>query len=564
MSLVLQSSPARNPGKNLAKNPGKSPKPTLSIRTRLLALALIAVVPLMVDRARRIETDRAERIAALSEDARALARQGAESQRELIIAVKSVVQVVARAYASLASSSETCSRFLADATSDAPWIAGLSIIGGNGRVICSTAPKTVGLDVTDRPYFLKAMQEKSLIVSAEAVGRARGAVGMIAAVPTRAEDGSVTGVITAGFELQWIDRVADEVARRRGAMMLIVDQTGTVLAAEPNDANWLRKKLDAPDLLREVSAREDGLAAALGPDGVRRSFGFIRLPNTSAFLAVGLDEAEMLRRVDREMRLAYLQFALIGAFVLFGVWFGGEHTIVRPLRALARMAVHVGHGNLSVRASHRRWAAEFAPLTSALDAMAQRLTAREEELKVANAHLDQLARLDSLSGLTNRRGFDAKLDAEWSLSAESGEPLALVMIDVDHFKAFNDRYGHVAGDMCLRTVAEALPGAVRDAAVVARYGGEEFALLFAATTLDRALDIAERLRGTVESLGLTHQASPLGHVTASVGVAALRAKPGESSEVLIEAADAALYGAKRRGRNTVVGHSPIAQLAQIA
>jgi diguanylate cyclase (GGDEF)-like protein len=546
------------------KNSGQSPKPTLSIRARLLVLALIAVGPLMVDRARRIETDRAERIAALSEDARALARQGAESQRELIIAVKSVVQVVARAYASLASSAETCTRFLAGATADAPWIAGLSIIGDNGRVACSTAPKTVGLDVTDRPYFQQALQAKSFIVSAEAVGRARGTVGMIAAVPVRGEDGSVTGVITAGFELQWIDRIADEVARRRGAMMLIVDQSGIVLAAEPGEDNWLRKKLDAPDLLHEMNAREDGLAAVLGPDGVRRSFGFIRLPSSSAFLAIGLDEAEMLRRVDREMRLAYLQFALIGAFVLLGVWFGGEHTIVRPLRALARMAAHVGHGNLAARTTHRPWAAEFAPLANALDAMAQQLTAREEELEVATAHLDQLTRLDSLSGLTNRRGFDARLDAAWELSAQSGAPLALVMIDVDHFKAFNDRYGHVAGDMCLRTVAEAIAGAAGDATVVARYGGEEFALLFGRTTLDRALDIAERLRATIESLGLTHQASPLGHVTASVGVAALAAAPGESSAMLIEAADAALYGAKRRGRNTVVGHSAVTPLAQIA
>jgi len=544
--------------------PAKIAKPTLSIRARLLVLALIAVVPLMVDRARRIEADRAERITALSEDARALARQGAESQRELIIAVKAVMQVVARTYTTLAGSSETCSRFLSDATSDAPWIAGLSIIGTNGRVICSTAAKTVGLDVTDRPYFQSALREKTFIVSADAVGRSRGAIGMIAAVPTLGADGSAGGVITAGFELQWIDRIGAQVARRPGAMMLIVDPAGTVLAAEPGEANWLRKKLDAPDLLRALAAHDDGLAAALGPDGVRRSFGFIRLPNTNAFLAVGLDEAEMLRRVDREMRLAYFQFALIGTFVLFGVWFGGEHTIVRPLRALARMAVHVGHGNLSVRTAHRRWAAEFAPLASALDAMAQRLTEREEELRVANQHLDQLTRLDSLSGLTNRRGFDAKLDAEWTASQSGNEPLALMMVDVDHFKAFNDRYGHVAGDMCLRTVADALTSAVREATLVARYGGEEFALLFAATPLDRALDIAERLRATVEELGLTHQAAPLGRVTVSVGVAAFRARADESYAVLIEAADAALYGAKRRGRNTVVGHSAVTQLAQIA
>jgi diguanylate cyclase (GGDEF)-like protein len=420
------------------------------------------------------------------------------------------------------------------------------------------------LDVTDRPYFQNALREKTFIVSPEAVGRSRGAVGMIAAVPTLNQDGSASGVITAGFELQWIERISAEVARRPGAIMLITDQSGTVLAADPGETGWLRKKLDAPDLLREMSARDDGIAAVMGPDGMRRSFGFIRLPNTNAFLTIGLDEAEMLRRVDREMRIAYFQFALIGTFVLFGVWFGGEQTIVRPLRALARMAVHVGHGNLSIRATHRRWATEFAPLANALDAMALRLTEREEELKIANAHLDRLARLDSLSGLTNRRGFDAKLDEEWTSSARNGEPLALIMIDVDHFKAFNDRYGHVAGDMCLRTVAEALADAVRDAAVVARYGGEEFALLFARTGLDRALDIAERLRATVEQLSLTHQAAPLGRVTASVGVASLRARASDSTEVLIEAADAALYGAKRRGRNTVVGHGAVARLAQSA
>ena len=540
------------------------PRATPSIRARLLVLALIAVVPLMVERARRIETDRAERIAALSQDARALARQGAESQRELIIAVKAVVQVVARAHTTLASSSESCGRFLVDATSDAPWIAGLSIVGANGRVICSTAAKSVGLDFSDRPYFQKALREKAFIVSAEAVGRSRGAVGMIAALPILTADGAANGVITAGFELQWIDRIADEVARRPGALMLIVDQTGTVLAAEPGEPNWVRKKLDAPDLLREMGRHDEGLAPAMSPDRVRRSFGYIRLPNTNAFLAIGLDEAEMLRRVHREMRIAYFQFALIGTFVLFGVWFGGEHTIVRPLRALARMAVHVGHGNLAVRTTRTRWAAEFAPLANALDAMAQRLTEREEELKIANAHLDRLARIDSLSGLTNRRGFDLKLDEEWASSARTGEPLALIMIDVDHFKAFNDRYGHLSGDMCLRTVAETLAQAARDATVVARYGGEEFALLFARTGLDRALEIAEQLRATIERLNLAHQAAPRGHVTASVGVASMRAQAGESTVVLIEAADAALYGAKRRGRNTVVGHGAIAHLAEIA
>jgi len=334
-----------------------------------------------------------------------------------------------------------------------------------------------------------------------------------------------------------------------------------VLAANPAETKWLRKKLDAAELLDALAARKEGIATVAGPDGVRRSFGFAPLPNSNASLAIGLDEADMLRRVGREMRMAYLQFTLIGVLVLFGVWFGGEHVIVRPLRALARMAVHIGHGNLQIRTARHRWAAEFAPLANALDGMAQRLGEREEELRVAHGHLDRLTRLDSLSGLANRRGFDAKLDEEWQLSAISRQPLTLIMIDIDHFKAFNDHYGHVAGDMCLRTVAEGLAAAARDAAIVARFGGEEFALLFAGTELDSALAIAERLRATIEQLNLTHKAARCGHVTASLGVASIRAMQGDSAQLLIEAADAALYGAKRRGRNTVVAHAAIEHLA---
>jgi diguanylate cyclase (GGDEF)-like protein len=296
---------------------------------------------------------------------------------------------------------------------------------------------------------------------------------------------------------------------------------------------------------------------------MRRVYSVARLPNTNAFLAVGLDEAEMLRRVDRDMRMSYIKFAVIGAFVLFGVWFSGEHSVVRPLRELARMAMHIGYGNLQIRATRQRWAAEFTPLVNALDGMAQRLTEREEELRVANANLERLARYDSLSGLANRRSFDLKLDEEWTASARTGQPLALVMIDIDHFKKFNDHYGHLAGDACLRAVGESL-ARIEDAALVARYGGEEFALLFAATEMNRALEIAETLRVAICGLNLPHAAAPEGRVTASLGVAALRAASADSPRLLIEAADAALYGAKRRGRNVVVGHAAMELVAASA
>ena len=318
-------------------------------------------------------------------------------------------------------------------------------------------------------------------------------------MPALEEDGRVAGVIAASIDLHWIERIGADVARRPGALMMVGEDNGTVLAAHPGRDAWLRKRFESNPLLRELQTRDIGIETVAGIDGMRRVFGFARLPQTSAFVAVGLDEAEMLRRVDAEMRMTYIQFALIGVFVLLGVWVGGEHAIVRPLRALARMAVHIGHGNLQIRTTRRRWAAEFVPLAGALDAMAHRLTEREEELRVANANLEALARHDSLSGLANRRSFDAKLEEEWRESARQSTPLALVMIDVDHFKLYNDHYGHLAGDACLRAVGEAL-AQTSEAAIVARYGGEEFALLFGRTAMERALDLAEKLRSRIEAL----------------------------------------------------------------
>jgi len=208
-----------------------------------------------------------------------------------------------------------------------------------------------------------------------------------------------------------------------------------------------------------------------------------------------------------------------------------------------------------VRASQEPWVAEFAPLAAALDDMAAKLAEREEELQIANQHLEELASLDGLSGLANRRGFDRQIEREWQRAAERCQPLALMMVDIDHFKLFNDRYGHVAGDTCLRAVGETLSLVTLDEAVlVARYGGEEFALLLPGLDLERAAALADEARKAVEDLLINHSESPCGHVTVSIGVEAIVPDKFETIAGLVEAADNALYAAKRRGRNTVVTH----------
>jgi diguanylate cyclase (GGDEF)-like protein len=182
---------------------------------------------------------------------------------------------------------------------------------------------------------------------------------------------------------------------------------------------------------------------------------------------------------------------------------------------------------------------------------------RTAELEESNRKLSAMASTDGLTGLANRRSFDEVLAREWARARRKREPLALAMIDVDHFKPYNDHYGHQAGDDCLRQVAAVLAHAVRRGTdLAARYGGEEFAFIAPATSTESALAIAEQLRADIEELRLPHEKSPLGHVTVSIGVAAIVPDDGQDTDLLIRSADQALYRAKTQGRNlAMLGYS---------
>lgn len=185
-----------------------------------------------------------------------------------------------------------------------------------------------------------------------------------------------------------------------------------------------------------------------------------------------------------------------------------------------------------------------------------RRKARERELEALKDKFELLSNLDGLTGIANRRRFDKAFDAEWLRARREQRPVSLLMIDIDHFKKYNDTYGHLQGDACLRAVARAVAGSMhRPADLAARFGGEEFVALLPNTDLPGARAIAQQVQQLVEELELEHKSSEVSPlVTVSVGGAC--ALPGQdmASDALIHAADTALYAAKHAGRNRIVMH----------
>jgi diguanylate cyclase (GGDEF)-like protein len=191
---------------------------------------------------------------------------------------------------------------------------------------------------------------------------------------------------------------------------------------------------------------------------------------------------------------------------------------------------------------------ENAALYASLE---QKVAERTEQLRLANTQLEILSGTDPLTGLANRRRLDVELELAWQTAYGSGTPIAVAMIDIDHFKLYNDCLGHAAGDGCLRTVARTIARSVSGRGLVARYGGEEFTVVLPGAERDAAIEVAERIQRAVHALGEHHPASPAEVVTVSVGVGCEVPGPGRTVADLIADADAGLYEAKDNGRNQV-------------
>ena len=331
-------------------------------------------------------------------------------------------------------------------------------------------------------------------------------------------EGHFAGVVLATIDVTYIRQLmAGYEVGQHGALALSRFE-GDLLARHPFSAYDWGKRSTGSAQLASVQQNRSGTIEMVSPlDGVDRIVSYRHLKNHPLFVTVALSKHEVLQQWRTTTSVQ------TGWAVLLCALMGLSGSIVI---ASVRSRLRVEH----------------------------RLRAAHDELTAVNTQLTHLARHDGLTGLANRRAFDEHLAREFALYLRTGRPLALIMIDVDHFKLYNDTYGHPAGDQSLQAVANAVASAVgRPHGLVARYGGEEFGVLLAETDAPGAGVVAENIRLAVAQLQLPFVASPLGHVSVSAGVAAqVVLGPKVSAAELLNAADQALYRAKMGGRNCVV------------
>jgi diguanylate cyclase (GGDEF)-like protein len=524
-----------------------------SLRTQMLILLLGVAALIVGDRTREIIAERSRGVADAREDIFALARQGARREAELVSNARAILALASELPEVRGPTSDACREPFEQIIDAVAWLDAISVVDPRGNRICATESVRAGAHgISDRPYFQEVLASRDFVLSDILTSRLTNRPVVVAAMPKLAGD-RVEAVLVAGIDVDWLSRVATAPSGLETADVLLLDGNGVVIAASSRLSHWVGRNVDDVPGFRRAIDSPDGVFRSSEFEGVGRIVAHMRLPSTGATLVVMRERAEVLAAVNARARYAMAKIVVTGLLCFLLVWLGGGQLVLAPLQRLADAAAQLGRGDRGVRVEPRWLAPELATVGKAFNAMAALLGEREEQLKRANEQLMELATTDALTGLANRRRFDERIDMEWRRAAQDGVPLALLICDVDNFKKFNDRYGHLEGDHCLRAVAVALKAAARRPGdLAARTGGEEFALILPGTSLAGAVAFAEKFRTSVEMLAIPHADNVTGRVTVSIGAASARPGCDEPVHNLVDAADAALYRAKRLGRNRVV------------
>ncbi len=438
----------------------------------------------------------------------------------------------------------------------------MGLILPSGDVFCSStvSNSSAPINVKDRIYFRMAVESGKFSVGEYQVGRVTGAGGVNFSFPVMDANGRLQAVVFAGLN---IDTFIEQGESRReslryalGRVVTILDRNSVVLSQYPSGRARVGEQYPNPRVVEALSRPGNSLFATEDLDGVSRLYAVENVgtnPDGVAPLRVIVSTPSHMIFAEADEALRRTAFGILAITILLVVvaWYGAEILVLRRVRTLLNVADRIRTGDLAARTGFGEGTEELTRLGSALDAMAQELQIRDGELQNAMQRLNHQAATDQLTGLPNRRYLWESLGAELMRARRKKTPLAVMLLDIDHFKQINDRWGHEAGDMVLKNVTYAIRAVVRGSDLVARHGGEEFVVVLPEAAEDIALARAEAVRKEIAGLKLTYSGQPLGTITASFGVVVSHAL-SETAEGLVRIADHAMYEAKQGGRNRVV------------
>lgn len=438
----------------------------------------------------------------------------------------------------------------------------MGLILPGGDVFCSSTVSTsnASVNVKDRFYFRSAVGSGKFSVGEYQVGRVTGSSGINFAFPVMDANGRLQAVAFAGLN---IDTFIEQGESRRqglryalGRVVTILDRNSIVLAQYPGGSARVGEKYPDPRVVEALSRPDNDQFAIIDQGGVSWLYAVEHVgmnPDDVAPLRVIVSTPSHMIFAEADQALRRTVFGILAIAILLVVvaWFGAEFLVLRRVRALLDVADRIRTGDFSARTGFGEGDEELTRLGSALDAMAQELQIRDRELQNALQRLNHQAATDQLTGLPNRRYLWEVLGAELMRARRKQVPLAVMMLDIDHFKQINDRWGHEAGDLVLKNVTYAIRAVVRGSDLVARYGGEEFVVVLPEADEGIALARAEAVRTQIARLQLTYGGQSLGTITASFGIAVSR-ELRETAEGMVRVADHAMYEAKQGGRNRVM------------
>ncbi|MBA9071606.1 diguanylate cyclase (GGDEF)-like protein [Methylobacterium sp. RAS18] len=410
------------------------------------------------------------------------------------------------------ASPELRQMILFDRAITAPGFAYILVIDRNGNVIAnSRTVDAISLNFSDRSYFrhFAGGAADTLHINAPIISRISGQPVLTLSRRLSNSDGSFAGVVTGGIKLEYFRRMFVAAGADHAGTVTLYGPGGTIVMREPLVQSHLGSSVAETISYRKILRSKSGsfIGPAMLGEGDRQ-FVFMHIGDYPLQLSTAIPPAE----IYAEWRWT--------AFVL--------GSVVICLCAVTALLTWLFGRELTQR---RR---------------------SEEQTAALNLELKRLAATDALTGLSNRRRFDEVLAREWRRAVRTHQPLSLILLDADHFKGFNDRYGHQRGDEALKLIAHSIEAAIDSTHDIAcRIGGEEFAVVLPNTDTAGAMVVADRIRKAISGWNVPHAASPHGVLTVSLGLAEVPQTAAAEPAALIAAADRGLYDAKARGRNQI-------------